>query len=110
MLPLAMQLLARLTEAGIPVLIVTTRRTLEEQADCVKRGVSWTMQSKHLTGDAIDIAPYEQYALHGPDVLEWDAGDPVWKRIGAIGESLGLKWGVIDKSGLRKDLGHFEVG
>lgn len=46
--------------------------------------------------------------VYGPDTIEWDAGDPVWKRIGAIGESLGLKWGVIDKSGMRKDLGHFE--
>ena len=107
--PAAYEFLARLTEAGIPVLIVTTSRTPEEQADAVKRGVSWTLKSKHLVGEALDVVPYAQYGLHGEDKLQWDAGDPVWKRIGEIGQSLGLKWGVVDgKTGLRKDLGHFE--
>jgi peptidoglycan L-alanyl-D-glutamate endopeptidase CwlK len=106
--PLAFKLLARLAEAGIPVVIVTTSRTPEEQADAVARGVSWTMKSKHLTGDAIDVAPYKQYALHGDNKLQWDASDPVWAKIGAIGQSVGLKWGVVDGSGLRKDLGHLE--
>jgi len=107
MLPLAMQLIARCVEAGIMVLIVDTLRTKEEQAANVKKGVSWTMHSKHLTGDAIDICPFSVYDLHGPDKLQWDGGDPVWKKIGAIGESLGLKWGVV-KNGVQIDPGHFE--
>lgn len=108
MVPLAMQLLARCVEAGIMVMIVTTKRTQAEQADAVARGVSWTMNSRHLTGDAIDIAPFETYALHGDDKIKWDDSDPVWQRIGQIGQKLGLKWGVI-KNGMRIDLGHFEV-
>lgn len=107
MVPLAMQLLARCVEAGIMVMIVDTKRTLAEQHAYVAKGVSWTLASRHLTGDAIDICPYETYALHGPDKLQWDNKDPVWRRIGEIGESIGLKWGVI-KNGEQVDPGHFE--
>lgn len=108
MMPLAMQLLARCVEAGIMVMIVDTKRTIDEQKANVAKGVSWTMNSKHLTGDAIDICPYETYAIAGPDKLRWDETDPAWKRIGEIGQALGLKWGVI-KNGVRIDLGHFEL-
>ncbi len=104
--PLAMALIARCVEAGIGVLIVDTRRTAAEQADNLARGVSWTVRSRHLTGDAIDLAPYEQYALHGPDKVHWDGGDPVWAQMGAIGEALGLVWGG---RWTQADLGHFEL-
>lgn len=107
MRPLAVEFLARLVEAGIMVLIVDTLRTPAEQEANVAKGVSWTLKSKHLTGDAIDICPYETYALHGPDKLKWDETDPVWQRLGQIGEPIGLKWGVV-KNGKRFDLGHFE--
>jgi hypothetical protein len=105
--PFADRFLAKLMEARIPVMVVTTSRTHAEQIDAVKRGVSWTLNSKHLTGDAIDVAPYAIYDLHGPDKAQWDEADPVWLRIGEIGQACGLKWGVVSK-GLRKDLGHFE--
>lgn len=108
MRPVAFQFLARLTEAGIPVMVITTSRTAAEQADAVARGVSWTLQSKHLTGDAIDVCPYDQFALHGPDKLQWDDTDPVWLKIGAIGQACGLKWGVVKANGQRIDLGHLE--
>ena len=107
MRPLAVEFLARLTEAGIHVLIVDTLRTPEEQVENVKRGVSWTLKSKHLTGDAIDICPFEQWNLTGPDKPQWDETAKVWQDIGAIGQALGLKWGVV-KDGKRFDLGHFE--
>jgi len=107
MKPLAMELLARCVEAGVMVMIVDTVRTVEEQRANVAKGVSWTMHSKHLTGDAIDICPYEIYALHGPDKLQWDGGDPAWEKLGALGEAIGLKCGVI-KRGVQVDPGHFE--
>lgn len=103
--PLAVELLARLMEAGIPVAIVDTLRTPEEQRANVAKGVSWTMASKHLTGDAIDVCPYAVFALHGPDKLQWDAADPVWTRIGQIGEACGLRWGGRWQ---QRDMGHFE--
>lgn len=107
MRPLADRFLAKLMEARIPVMIVTTLRSPEEQAEKVAKGLSWTLKSKHLTGDAIDVAPYDIYDLHGPDKAQWDETDPIWNRIGAIGQSSGLKWGVL-KGGARIDLGHFE--
>ncbi len=106
MRPLAVELIARCVEQGIMVLIVDTLRTKAEQAENIRRGVSWTLNSKHLTGNAIDIAPYETYALHGPDKVKWDAGDPIWQKIGAIGEGLGLTWGG---RWTHKDMGHFEI-
>jgi peptidoglycan L-alanyl-D-glutamate endopeptidase CwlK len=102
----AYELIARCAEEGMPVFIVDTLRTAAEHAENLKKGVSWTIHSKHLDGDAIDICPYHTYALHGPDKLQWDPEDPTWNRIGKIGESLGLRWGGRWK---RKDLGHFEL-
>ncbi len=104
-LPLAMTLLARCVEAGLQVMIIDTLRTPAEHADNLARGVSWTTHSKHLDGDAIDICPYAQYDAHGADKLLWDAGDPIWQKIGVIGEALGLRWGG---RWTIPDLGHFE--
>jgi peptidoglycan L-alanyl-D-glutamate endopeptidase CwlK len=105
MRPLAIELLARCVEAGVPVLIVDTLRTPREQEILIGRGVSWTRNSKHLTGDAIDIAPYELWQAHGPDKVNWNAKDPVWDVLGRIGEGLGLRWG--GRWAVR-DMGHFE--
>jgi len=105
--PLAVELLARLTEAGIPVLIIDTLRTPAEHAANLAKGVSWTTHSKHLDGDAIDICPFAIYDAHGPDKLLWDANDPIWQRIGAVGKTVsGIKWGGDWKT--TPDLGHFE--
>lgn len=110
---LAVELLARLCEAGIAVCIVNTLRTPEEQEENIRRGVSWTKNSRHLSGRAIDIAPYDIYQLTGPDKLKWNASDPVWQRIGEIGESVGLvwggRWGQQPGSTAKPDLGHFEM-
>ncbi len=114
--PKAMELLARCTEAGIAVLIVDTLRTPQEHQQNLANGTSWTALSRHLDGfqrgvgqagsDAIDICPYDTYSLAGIDKLKWDAGDPVWARLGKIGEGLGLRWGGRWK---KPDLGHFEL-
>lgn len=102
--PLAMELLARLTEANIPVKIIDTLRTPAEQAENIRKKVSWTLLSKHLTGDAIDVCPYEVYIHGGTNKLLW-APSPIWTKVGLIGESLGLTWGGRWKV---RDLGHFE--
>lgn len=114
--PLAIELVARCSEILIPVMIITTRRTSEEQRTLYSQGrttpgkiVTWTLVSAHTKGLAIDICPYSQYQLHGPDKLQWDADDPAFIKIGEIGQGLGLKWGVIMAPDYkRKDLGHFE--
>lgn len=107
--PLAFELLARCTEAGIPVMIVDTLRTPAEHAVNLARGTSWTRHSKHLVGLAVDIAPYETYALHGANKLEWDGDDPIWAALGRIGKALGLRWGGDFRPPAKPDLGHFEL-
>ena len=103
--PLAFELLARCVEARIAILIVDTLRTPQEQAENLRKGVSWTMNSKHLTGDAIDLVPFDIYAINGADKLLWRAEHPAWQVMGQIGEALGLRWGGRWQV---RDLGHFE--
>lgn len=115
--------LARCVEAQIMVMVVETWRSQEAHEQDVKNKRSWVKKSKHQqtilslveydgrpvevpASLAIDIAPYDQYQLHGPDKLKWDAKDPVWKKLGKIGESLGLKWGGRWK---RRDMAHFQA-
>lgn len=54
---------------------------------------------------AIDICPWSIFQFDGPDKLLWDADSPVWDKIGAIGEKLGLRWGGRWQ---KRDMGHFE--
>lgn len=103
--PLAYELLARCVEQNIAVRIIDTLRTPAEHADNLARGVSWTTHSKHLDGNAIDICPYKIWQAAGANKLNWDASDLIWQRLGAIGESIGLRWGGRWQ---QRDLGHFE--
>lgn len=109
----AVELLARLTEAQIPVLIVCTSRTAAEQAKAVATGHSKVTRSRHEDGMAIDLVPFHTWELHGPDKLQWDTADPVWLQMGAIGEGLGLRWGgrftPLNAIGVGWDPGHFEL-
>jgi len=123
--PQICELLATCAEQSIPVMIIFTGRTIEEQIGLYAIGrtdgqpkekqVTWTLDSKHVMSAkqefkslAIDVCPFDIFSLHGPDKLQWDEKDPAWQKLGAIGEKIGLKWGVVDGSGRRKDLGHFE--
>lgn len=122
--PKVFELLARLVERGVAVMIVDTLRTPEEQAANVARGVSATLRSKHLPRrlreplpefdpanldkcDAIDLAPYEVYQLHSGDKLNWNVSDPAFQLIGAEAEKLDLRWGGRWMS--PKDPGHVEL-
>lgn len=105
-LPLAAMLLARTVEANIPVMIINTRRTAEEQAVHVANGTSWVKHSKHQDGLAIDICPWLIFKEYGDSKLNWVASDPIWTKLGAIGERLGLRWGGRWRD--TPDLGHFE--
>jgi len=115
--PLAVEFLAQLTEAKIPVLITGTGRTAAEQQTYLRTGASTVTHSRHQDGDAIDVVPWEVYTLQpGGDKLSWDMQSPaavrVWTAMGAIGEALGLRWGgrfaPLNAAGLGWDPGHFE--
>jgi len=103
--PLAVELLARCAEAGVPVLIVETLRSPAQHALNLAHGVSWIQHSKHLDGLAIDVAPYAEFPLHGGNKLAWNTDEPAWQTIGAIGERLGLRWGG---RWTQRDMGHLE--
>lgn len=109
----AFELLARLVEADIPVIVTWTRRTQAEQDEAVATGHSKVTHSRHQDGMAIDVVPFDQYELHGPDKLQYDTMDPVWRKIGMIGETLGLRWGgrfaPLNGIGVGWDPGHFEL-
>lgn len=106
----AFEWLARLAEQGVPVLIVDTLRTAEEHEANLRSGASASTVSYHLPrhlrviglplghpdagkSDAMDVCPYEQFALHGPDKLQWKADDPAWRIVQECCERAGLESG-----------------
>ena len=104
--PLAIELIARVVEAGIAVMIIDTLRTPAQHAINLANGTSWTAHSKHLDGLAIDLCPFLIYNEHGTNKLQWQTDDPAWAVIGAIGERLGLRWGG---RWTQRDMGHLEL-
>ena len=61
---------------------------------------TWTLESKHIKGKAIDLVPEKNGKPW------WSAPEKVWERMGEIGEKCGLLWGGRWKE---KDLPHFEI-
>lgn len=57
--------------------------------------------------DAMDLAPFDQYQLHGPDKLQWNAHDAAFGIIAEEAEKLGLRSGVRWKAPF--DPGHAEL-
>jgi hypothetical protein len=107
-------------------MIIQTSRTMAEHQVNLASGTSGTSFSLHLPrllrwplsagpldardrnkADAMDLAPYDQYQLHGPDKLKWDGTDPAWGIIGEEAERLGLRWGGRWKQPF--DPGHVEL-
>jgi len=66
-----MELVAYLIEKNIPIKIINTFRTEEEQKMCLANGTSWVERSKHQDGLAIDICPWAIFELHGHNKLAW---------------------------------------
>jgi len=68
--------------------------------DDAEKVITWTLKSKHITGNAIDIAPMKNGRIW------WSAPESVWTRIGEIGEAHGLNWGGRWKT---PDSPHYEL-
>jgi hypothetical protein len=64
--------------------------------------ITWTLQSNHATGHAVDLVP----TIKG--VAWWRAPEEVWNIMGEIGEKHGLKWGGR-WPGRQKDSPHYEM-
>lgn len=104
--PLARQLVEAALGEDILLVITEGRRTLERQQKLYAQGrtapgpiVTWTMKSRHLTGEAVDVG----VLVDG--VLVWPDDDALWERIGQLGEAAGLRWGGRWK---KPDRPHFE--
>ncbi|HYF07186.1 MAG TPA: M15 family metallopeptidase, partial [Acetobacteraceae bacterium] len=95
--------------AGVPLMVTDGARTVEEQRDNMARGVSWTMNSMHLPGEAgvaraIDVVP----VVNGQP--SWDASlfGPVQAAMQKAAEELGvdLEWGG---NWTQRDLAHWQL-
>lgn len=129
----AIKLLDALKAEGIPVMVNETRRSQAVQNAYYKQGraplidvnaarvavglwtisneenrnpITYTLNSKHILGKAIDIVPLQNGKSW------WNAPKEVWERIGLIGESVGFIWGGRFTNASGKpfpDSPHFEV-
>lgn len=87
-------------------LVIEGLRTLERQKELVASGNSKTLNSRHLTGHAVDIAPLTNGKIH------WDDKDAFFKmatqiKNTAVGLGVELNWGGDFKSFF--DGPHFEL-
>lgn len=66
-------------------------RTLEEQKKLLASGASTTLNSKHLSGDAVDLVPY----VGGKLRWEWPLIYPIAEAMRKASQELGvpLRWG-----------------
>ncbi len=90
-------------ETGALAVVYEGIRTKKRQEKLVGEGRSHTMQSKHLTGDAVDIWFKVSGAWIAPDdvPVEW------YEALGEIGEEIGFTWGGRWKTLV--DMPHFEA-
>jgi peptidoglycan L-alanyl-D-glutamate endopeptidase CwlK len=110
----------RMAEIGLPWMLTRTRCTKEEQAALYAQGrtkpglvVTWTLKSRHIDGEAFDIAILaDGQPTWDPKVSVNDNDDPDYLEAGQIGESIGLEWGGRFKDGKgrpRPDAPHFQL-
>ena len=88
---------------GIDLAVVESFRTHAKQNEYKSMGKKYTRSSggssKHQYGLAVDVVPIID------SVADWH-NYAVWKKVGAVGEKLGLRWGGRWKH--MYDPGHFE--
>lgn len=94
--PLARALIETATAAGIHVKVISGHRSYEEQDELYAQGRTKPGQivtkakggySKHNFATAFDVG------IFSPDGKEYFGESPDYKKVGVIGESLGLIWG-----------------
>lgn len=93
---LATYLLIAARNAGVPLIITSSKRSRTEQLGHFLAGRSWTLNSRHLYGKAFDV-----------DVAGWSRQAVprfFWDALGPYAEGLGLKWPLPER-----DPAHFET-
>jgi len=100
-----MELIAVCKSKGIELAVVETYRTVAKQNEYKGLGKKYTRssggRSKHQYGLAVDVVPVIN------SVPQWD-NVALWKKVGVVGEKLGLRWGGRWRHPY--DPGHFEWG
>lgn len=82
---------------GMRFIILEGRRSRERQAQLLKQGATTTMRSRHLTGHAVDIAPYLDTDGDGDLDVSWHW--PHYHQLAnlikaaAVREGVHLEWG-----------------
>ena len=79
-------------------------RTYKQQEDMVRRGVSKTMQSKHLSGDAMDLVPWH----NGKPVWEWERIYPIVVAVDSAATELGVANKIVWGGAWDRRLSDFE--
>lgn len=101
-----MQMLVRfaIVETGVDFVVVEGVRTKKRQAALVAAGASWTMNSRHLTGHAVDLAPY----IGGTIRWDWPPFYEIARAMKKAATHFGVPivWGGDWK---QKDGPHFEL-
>lgn len=89
----------------LPFRVLEGLRSVAQQRENVKRGVSWTMNSRHLTGHAVDIVPF----LNGKVSWAW----PLYHQLAAVMKQAAVDVGVTIEWGgdwrKTKDGPHFQL-
>jgi hypothetical protein len=97
------ELIANCKAKGIELAVVETYRTVAKQNEYKQLGKIYTRssggRSRHQYGLAVDVVPVID------SVPSWH-NEAVWRKVGAVGEKLGLRWGGRWRHPY--DPGHFE--
>jgi hypothetical protein len=97
------ELIAICKSKGIELAVVETYRTVAKQNEYKNLGKIYTRssggRSKHQYGLAVDVVPVID------SVPSWH-NEVVWRKVGVVGEKLGLRWGGRWRHPY--DPGHFE--
>jgi peptidoglycan L-alanyl-D-glutamate endopeptidase CwlK len=107
--------LVKVVERAITITIVDFSvveglRTLAKQAEYFKKGKSMTMNSRHLTGHAVDLAPWMM--VDGRMTIDWES-DAGWEAVADAMKSsayvlnVPLEWGGDWKKFVDKP--HFQL-
>lgn len=90
----------------IPFRVLEGLRSLQQQKENIKKGVSWTLKSRHLTGHAVDVAPIE---AGGKTSWAW----PLYYKLAAIMKQAAKDVGVTVEWGgdwrKKKDGPHWQL-
>lgn len=88
----------------VDFVVIEGRRGRARQAELVAAGASWTMDSRHLTGHAIDVAAW----VGGRISWDWPPYEKIAAAfLAAAGESgVAIDWGGHWR---QRDGGHFEL-